>query len=237
MQLTAERKSKKQNQCGKNRLWLPLEISQKQGFDNSLHEDILYFAKVASVFFFFFRLECFLVPVKRKCLSWCLYCPLSSRLNGVPLRRVRWGGGGGVEVSCPSVFSIACPKIKWFCPNITYFHALKLILWKIRGGGGRGSSTPSPIPRTPCTYKILYINLNFLGKLLTNTPYLGRFKCLKHPLSGFSRENFHETNDPKIPPLPKKNWETHAAPCAIQWGGGGGGLFRDGFKWTFMTAA
>ena len=25
----------------------------------------------------------------------------------------------GAEVSCPNIFSITCPKIKWFCPNIT----------------------------------------------------------------------------------------------------------------------
>ena len=25
----------------------------------------------------------------------------------------------GAEVSFPNIFSIACPKIKWFCPNIT----------------------------------------------------------------------------------------------------------------------
>ena len=28
-------------------------------------------------------------------------------------------GGGGAEVSCPNILSIACSKIKWFCPNIT----------------------------------------------------------------------------------------------------------------------
>ena len=31
------------------------------------------------------------------------------------------GGGGGGEVSCPNILSIACPKIKWFCPNINLF--------------------------------------------------------------------------------------------------------------------
>ena len=39
----------------------------------------------------------------------------------------RLGGGGGADVSCPNIFSIACPKIKWFarilhdfffCPKI-----------------------------------------------------------------------------------------------------------------------
>ena len=25
----------------------------------------------------------------------------------------------GAEVSCPHIFSIACPNVKWFCPNIT----------------------------------------------------------------------------------------------------------------------
>ena len=24
----------------------------------------------------------------------------------------------GAEVSCPNIFSIACPKIKWFCPKM-----------------------------------------------------------------------------------------------------------------------
>ena len=27
----------------------------------------------------------------------------------------------GAEVSCPNILSIDCPKIKWFCPNITWF--------------------------------------------------------------------------------------------------------------------
>ena len=26
---------------------------------------------------------------------------------------------GGAEVSCPNISSIACPKIKWVCPNMT----------------------------------------------------------------------------------------------------------------------
>ena len=33
------------------------------------------------------------------------------------------GGGGGAEVACPNIFSSACPKIKWFCLNITCFFA------------------------------------------------------------------------------------------------------------------
>ena len=31
------------------------------------------------------------------------------------------GGGGGAGVSCPNILSIAYPKIKLFCPNITCF--------------------------------------------------------------------------------------------------------------------
>ena len=30
----------------------------------------------------------------------------------------------GAEVSCPHILSIACPKINWFCPNITWFFFL-----------------------------------------------------------------------------------------------------------------
>ena len=40
----------------------------------------------------------------------------------------------GAEVCCPNIFSIACPNIKWFCPNITGFFARKWLLEKILGG-------------------------------------------------------------------------------------------------------
>ena len=53
----------------------------------------------------------------------------------------------GAEVSCPNILSIACPKIKWFCPNITWFFFFcpKMAIWKILGGGGGGAAaTPPP---------------------------------------------------------------------------------------------
>ena len=44
----------------------------------------------------------------------------------------------GPKVSCPKIVSSACPKIKWFCPNIMCISARKLPFWKILGGGGGG---------------------------------------------------------------------------------------------------
>ena len=41
----------------------------------------------------------------------------------------------GAEVSCPNIFSIACPKIKWFCPNITW-----------ENGYLKNSRSPQPPP-------------------------------------------------------------------------------------------
>ena len=37
------------------------------------------------------------------------------------LREHRHMGPEGGGVSCPDIFPIACPKIKWFCLNITCF--------------------------------------------------------------------------------------------------------------------
>ena len=55
----------------------------------------------------------------------------------------------GAGVSCPNIFSIACPKIKWFCPNITRF-----IFWPEYGylknsGGGGGAAARQPPPPPP----------------------------------------------------------------------------------------
>ena len=63
----------------------------------------------------------------------------------------RWRGGGGAKVSCPNIFSIACQKIKWFCPNETRL-CPKMASYKIQGGGGDCkyylvAPTPTP-PRT-----------------------------------------------------------------------------------------
>ena len=54
----------------------------------------------------------------------------------------------GAEVSCPNILSIACPKIKWFCPNITWFFNPNMAIWKILGGAAAPPSPPPP-PRTP----------------------------------------------------------------------------------------
>ena len=37
----------------------------------------------------------------------------------------------GAEISYLNMFSIACPKIKWFCPNIISFFAKKLPFEKL----------------------------------------------------------------------------------------------------------
>ena len=34
----------------------------------------------------------------------------------------------GARVSCPDIFSIACPKIKWFWPNITCIFCPKMAI-------------------------------------------------------------------------------------------------------------
>ena len=47
----------------------------------------------------------------------------------------------GAEVNCLNILSIACPKIKWFCPNITWIFFLPR-----EGGGG------SPPPPPPASY-------------------------------------------------------------------------------------
>ena len=48
-----------------------------------------------------------------------------------PMGRVSfWGGGGGgwwLKSLALNIFSIACPKIKWFCLNITCLFARKLL--------------------------------------------------------------------------------------------------------------
>ena len=50
---------------------------------------------------------------------------------------------GWAEVSCPNIFSIACHKIKWFCPNITWFFCPNMAISKILGGG---LQPPAPRP-------------------------------------------------------------------------------------------
>ena len=65
------------------------------------------------------------------------------------------GGGGGLKSSC--IFSIACTKIKWICPNITWFFCPKIAIWKIllinsQSLGLRFESAGSIVPLTEALY-------------------------------------------------------------------------------------
>ena len=51
-----------------------------------------------------------------------------------------------LELHC--ILSIGCPKIKWFCPNITFL-GREWLLEKFGGGGGHPPPPPPPPPRTP----------------------------------------------------------------------------------------
>ena len=53
----------------------------------------------------------------------------------------------GAEVSCPNILSIACPKIKWFCPNITWFFFFARI-WL----AAAPPPPPPPPPLPPASY-------------------------------------------------------------------------------------
>ena len=65
----------------------------------------------------------------------------------------------GAEVSCPNNFLIACPKIKWFSPNITDFLPENGYL-KISMGGGGGGSLSLPPPPTSYAYVEEYLTRN-----------------------------------------------------------------------------
>ena len=90
-----------------------------------------------------------------------IYIPPQWRTGPVSLR----GGGGGRadEVSCQNIFSIAFPKVKWFCPNITSFIAPKPSL-KMQAPPPRMTNAP-PLPlassATHCRFRIDSINLLF----------------------------------------------------------------------------
>ena len=60
--------------------------------------------------------------------------------------RVSFGGGGGAEVSCLIIFPTAFTKIKWFCPNITWFLPGNGYLKNSRGGGGGLHPPSAPWP-------------------------------------------------------------------------------------------
>ena len=84
-------------------------------------------------------------------------------------------GGGGAEVSCPNIFSIACTKIKWFCPNITwFFFARKLLFENSRGAAAPPPPPPppvSPMARTPMiklvmNFSHIYVMASFRNRAL-----------------------------------------------------------------------
>ena len=56
------------------------------------------------------------------------------------------GGGGGLKSLARIYFSIACTKIKWFCPNITWF-----LKWLFENSSGV-AAPPPPQPHGPYTY-------------------------------------------------------------------------------------
>ena len=102
-------------------------------------------------------------------LLWFFFCQALSNVRGKrgdnmkrhqPSYRRIYGTSfvrGADEVSCPNILSIACPKIKWFCPNITWLFARKWLFEKFGGGGGLRAAPP----RTPMPYphaRYAYVN-------------------------------------------------------------------------------
>ena len=56
-----------------------------------------------------------------------------------------------MKVSCPNIFFSACPKIKWFCPNITCFFPENCHL-------KNSSPSPPPPPATSYAYDEEYLS-------------------------------------------------------------------------------
>ena len=83
-----------------------------------------------------------------------------------------WGGGGS-EVSCPNIFSIGCPKIKWFCPNITCFLGPKIAIWKFLGG----CTAPQAPSRRPMPHAQCFANVShYLSNCNLNRHYMPIFR-------------------------------------------------------------
>ena len=74
-------------------------------------------------------------------------------------------GGGGGRSLLPNIFSIANLKIKWFCPNITFFLNPEMAIWKILGG----CILPSSMALTPLdmVYRLLDNTMTFVRKINT----------------------------------------------------------------------
>ena len=79
---------------------------------------------------------------------WPSMIELSSLVGGGWLREGDRGGGTmvdiGAEVCCQNMFSIACPKMKWFTRILHAFFARKLLFEKFWGAACR------PPPPPPC---------------------------------------------------------------------------------------
>ena len=102
------------------------------------------------------------VPPPPPGIGWeqiCQWKTLTKCLMKCPPGRVSFGG---LKSLARIFFSIACTKIKWFCPNITRLFARKWLFQQqqqiyIRGGGGGGLCSPFPMARTPtCPYSYAY---------------------------------------------------------------------------------
>ena len=76
-------------------------------------------------------------------------------------------------------FSIACPKIKWFCPNITWGHLKNC----------RGGCSPQPPPRTPMFTLFLQIYIYNFQSLFADSIFVIISKCLIVQLQN-ERSNF-----------------------------------------------
>ena len=78
----------------------------------------------------------------------------------------------GAEDSCPNILSIACPKIKGFCPHITWF----ILAWKWLFEKFQGSCSPCPPPppppRTPMLASTLQTLVCIQFEYIIKVPYL-----------------------------------------------------------------
>ena len=91
----------------------------------------------------------------------------------------------GAEISCPNIFSIAWPKIKRFCPNITQFVLPENgYLDKYRVRVGVGSAGPPP----PYAYAYEYLFLSemypFWSYIMINVRNIFKiawFLCSRRP--------------------------------------------------------
>ena len=79
-------------------------------------------------------------------------CAIISAKKGARDISVRAEFHSGGWSLLPEYFSIACTKIKWFCPNITWFFAWKWLFEKNLGGA---AAPLSPMGRTPMARELI----------------------------------------------------------------------------------